>query len=215
MSAPESIVQAQTEALLRRVAREQESLCRKAVDAAQEQARGIVSRALEEARARTRLALEEARSAVSQAVTDRRAALETAARRREQSVLRGLMDRGWEQLPGILESAWRDAAIRARWCEAACTVARRTLLGDDGYTVEVDAAATPDVAASIEHGLGGSSAGLTLRARAGLGAGLRVVHGLASVDATVPGLLAARERVEAELLAELGTLLEAHGRRAG
>jgi len=36
VSAPESIVQAQTEALLRRVAREQESLCRKAVDAAQE-----------------------------------------------------------------------------------------------------------------------------------------------------------------------------------
>jgi hypothetical protein len=215
MSAPDSIVQAQTEALLRRVAREQESLCRKAVDAAQEQARGIVSRALEEARARTRLALEEARSAVSQAVTDRRAALETAARRREQSVLRGLMDRGWEQLPGILESAWQDEAIRARWCEAACAVARRTLLGDDGYTVEVDAAATPDVAASIEHGLGGASAGLTLRARAGLGAGLRVVHGLASVDATVPGLLASRERVEAELLAELGTLLEAHGRRAG
>ncbi len=215
MSAPESIVQAQTEALLRRVAREQESLCRKAVDAAQEQARGIVGRALEEARARMRLALEEARSAVAQSVTDRRAALETAARQREQSVLRGLMDRGWEQLPGILDAAWRDAAIRARWCEAACAVARRTLLGDDGFTVEVDAAAAPDVIASVEQGLGGSSAGITTRAQAGLGAGLRIVHGLASVDATVPGLLASRERVEAELLAEVGTLIEAHGRQAG
>jgi hypothetical protein len=33
------------------------------------------------------------------------------------------------------------------------------------------------------------------------------------VDATIPGLLASRERVESELLAELGALLEQQGRR--
>ena len=36
--------------------------------------------------------------------------------------------------------------------------------------------------------------------------------GLACVDASVPGLLASRERVEAELLAELDVLLEQRGR---
>ena len=54
MSTPESVVQAQTEALLRRVAREQESRCRRARDAAQDQASSIVARAWEEARTRLR-----------------------------------------------------------------------------------------------------------------------------------------------------------------
>ena len=41
--------------------------------------------------------------------------------------------------------------------------------------------------------------------------GLRIRRGLACVDATITGLLASRERVEAELLAELDTLLAQHG----
>ncbi len=47
----------------------------------------------------------------------------------------------------------------------------------------------------------------------GKGPGLRVRHGLACVDASVPGLLASRERIEAELLAELDALLEVRGRK--
>ena len=46
-----------------------------------------------------------------------------------------------------------------------------------------------------------------------LGPGLRIRHGLACVDATAAGLLASRERIEAELLAELDALLEQHGRK--
>ncbi len=80
MSAPESIVQAQMEALLRRVAREQETLSRRARDAAEEQSRTIVARAREEARARMRQAAGEARLSVERALADRRAALDTAAR---------------------------------------------------------------------------------------------------------------------------------------
>ena len=48
---------------------------------------------------------------------------------------------------------------------------------------------------------------------ANLGPGLRIRHGLACVDATAAGLLASRERIEAELLAELDALLEQHGRK--
>jgi len=70
MSAPESIVQAQMEALLRRVAREQETLSRRARDAAEEQARTIVVRAREEARARMRQAAGEARLSVERALAE-------------------------------------------------------------------------------------------------------------------------------------------------
>jgi len=213
MSAPESIVQAQMEALLRRVSREQETLSRRARDAAEEQSRTIVARAREEARARMRQAAGEARLSVERALADRRAALDTAARQHEQGVLRGLMDSAWQALPAALVAVWQDADSRRRWCEAACAVARRTLTGSGGFAIEVDAAQAADAAAQAERCLleQGDDA-VEVRQVAGLGPGLRLRRGLACVDASVPGLLASRERVEAELLAELDALLEQRGR---
>ena len=213
MSAPESIVQAQMEALLRRVAREQEMLSRKARDAAEEQAQGIVARAREEARARQRQASDEAHEAIERALADRRAALETAARQREQALLRDLMDRAWQVLPGELESDWRDEAARRTWCETACALARRIVLGDDRFTVELDATAPADAGECAVRSLQQEGRQATVRLIEGLGIGLRIRHGLACVDATTTGLLASRERIEAELLAELDALLEQHGRK--
>ena len=213
MSAPESIVQAQMEALLRRVAREQEMLSRKARDAAEEQARGILARARDEARSRTRQASEEARQSVERALTDRRAALETAARQREQSLLRKLMDEAWATLPRELEANWRDATARHSWCDAACALARRIVMGGEAFTIELDTEAPEDAADWARRALSGDGDAAAVNRIAGLGPGLRIRHGLACVDATSAGLLASRERIEAELLAELDALLEQHGRK--
>jgi vacuolar-type H+-ATPase subunit E/Vma4 len=214
MSAPESIVQAQREALLRRVAREQEMLSRRARDAAEEQARGLVARAREEAAARVRQAAEEAHRAVGQAVADRRAALETAARQREQTVLRELMDTAWQQLPDVLAGIWAQPEARRAWCDAASALAERTLMGDGEITIEVDDAEGGDLAADARQFLQDRGCQVTLREVAALGPGLRVRRGLATVDATTNGLLASRERIESELLAELDALIEATGRDA-
>jgi len=213
MSAPESIVQAQMEALLRRIAREQEMLSRRAHDAAAEQARGIVARAKEEAHARTRQAAEEARQAVERALGDRRAAIETSARQREQSLLRSLMDTAWQTLPGALVASWQDAAARRKWCEAACALAQHTVMGEGPFAIELDASAPADAATCAERCLQQAGQAASVLRSAGLGPGLRIRRGLACVDATVPGLLASRERVEAELLAELDALLEERGRK--
>jgi hypothetical protein len=213
MSVPDSIVQAQTEALLRLLAREQEILSRRARDAAETQARGLVARAREEARGRTRAASQEARASLERALRDRRAALDTAARQREQALLRGLLDEAWTALPGALAAVWQEAATRRTWCEAAAGLARRTLLGEGPFTIELDAHAPADAAEATAAALradGGEAPGLQPLAE--LGPGLRISRGLACVDATAPGLLASRERVEAELLAELDTLL---AKRAG
>jgi len=213
MSAPESIVQAQMEALLRRVAREQEMLSRKARDAAEEQARGIVARARDEARARTRQASDEARQSVERALADRRAALETAARQREQSLLRKLMDEAWTSLPRELEAHWRDGAARRAWCDAACALARRIVMGSGAFTIELDVDAPEDAAERARQALANEGEPAAVTRTPGLGPGLRIRHGLACVDATTAGLLASRERIEAELLAELDALLEQHGRK--
>jgi hypothetical protein len=206
MSAPDSIVQVQMESLLRRVAREQEMLSRRARDTADEQSRGIVTRAREEARARTRQAAEEAHLTVERALGDRRAALDTAARQREQSLLRELMDTAWAALPGALVAAWQEPARRREWCETACVLAARIVMGEGPFTVELDAAAPAAPDEVFGRCLSVAGEPPTVRRVEGLGPGLRIRRGLACVDASVPGLLASRERVEAELLAELDGL---------
>lgn len=209
MSAPESIVEAQAEALLRRVAREQESRCRRARDAAEEQARSIVARAWEEARARLRAAVDEERRAIDKALADRRAALETVERRKEQSLLRELLDEAWRDLPGALEAMWQQEDGRRDWCEAACELAAQVLHTGSAPQVEVDAAAPADVEGFVVGGLGPApDRAIEWRRVRALGAGLRIRVGRACLDATVAGLLSSRERVEAELLAELERLLE-------
>jgi hypothetical protein len=215
VSTPGTIVEAQMEALLRRVAREQESQCRRAREAAEEQARGIVVRAWEEGRARLRQAVQEERRGIEHALSDRRAALETAARQREQAVLRGLIDDAWRALPTVLAASWEETAARREWCRAACALALRALSPASTFVAEVDAGASAEVAETITRGLAAAGAQpVEVRHVQGLGAGLRIRGGLACVDATVPGLLASREHVEAELLAELGRLLELQGAKS-
>lgn len=212
MSTPATIVEAQMEALLRRVAREQESQCRRAREAAEEQARGIVVRAWEEARARIRQAVQEERRGIEHSLSDRRASLETAARQREQAVLRGLIDDAWRALPKVLAASWEETSTRREWCEAACELALRMLTPGSAFVADVDAGAPAEVAETITRGLAAAGAPpVEVRRVQGLGAGLRIRGGLACVDATVPGLLASREHIESELLAELGRRLEEQG----
>jgi len=212
MTEPDSIVRAQMEALLRRVAREQETQSRRARDAAEEQARSIVSRAWEEARVRLRQAFDEERRGIEHAVADRRAALETVNRQREQAVLRELIDEAWRDLPSVLAGSWEQPETRRAWCAAACAVARECLTPDASLSAEIDSAAPEDAGRAITAALDGPGRPtFEVRRVASLGPGLRIRGGLACVDATVTGLLASRERIEAELLAELGRLLEQRG----
>jgi hypothetical protein len=205
-----SILQTQTEGLLRRVAREQESRILAIRSAAEEQAHAIVTRARQEARARLRQAVDEERRQIERTVGERRAALDTAARRTDQTAFRRLVEQAWQRLPGAVAARWQEAAARARWIEAACDSARCSLRPQPLYVVEFDDALNPHAGAQARDRL--IAAGLEpveCRSVNGLGAGLRIRAGGAVVDATVPGLLASRERVEAELLAEFDHELEA------
>jgi hypothetical protein len=201
MSLPASLLDAQTTALLRRLAREQESRVRRVREEAASQAEDIVRRARIEARARVRHAIAETRRADDDAVARRRAALETESRRARQGTLREQLDRAWLALPAALQSRWSQGDARQRWCNAACAAAERRLLQLAQVQVELDAADAPTLGPVITTRLAPRST-VTVLAVTGLGPGLRLRAGNACVDATLPGLLAARERITAELLAE-------------
>lgn len=207
MSTPQSIVEAQTDALLRRVAREQETRSRHARESAEEQARVILERAWAEARARLRQAVLEERRSIEQTLADRRAALETAERQRSQSALRAALDEAWQALPAALAAEWSRVDARRRWCRAACSSAASVLDPTRGCRLEIDADADAGIEEVALAALSSWSGEPPVVERiAGLGPGLRIRCGRACLDATVPGLLASRERVESELLAEMERL---------
>lgn len=199
MNAAESLLEAQTLALLRRLAREQDARARRIADDAATQVADIVRKARAEARARVHQAVAETRREHERALVQRRAALETGTRQRQQAALGDWLARAWQALPGVLQSRWEEPAARAQWCVAAMHAAARDLLQHDDLQVEVDPRWL-QVVGSL--GLGSPGAAVTLVAVAGLGAGLRIRAGHACIDATVAGLLAPRDRLAAELLAE-------------
>ena len=203
MNPADSVLEAQTLALLRRLAREQDSRCHRIRDDAAEQAAAIVRKARGEARVRVRQAVAELRRGEEQALTQRRAALDTVARQRQQAALGDWLEQAWQALPAVLQARWEQPSSRAQWCAAAMHAARRDLLGHEALTVEADAHWLDAVAPLVmQHGVSEQVA--TMAPRQGLGAGLRIRAGHACVDATIPGLLAPRDRIAAELLAELG-----------
>ena len=201
MNDVESLLEAQTTALLRRLAREQESRTRRVRDEAATQAADIVHRARVEARMRVHQAVVDTRREDEMALARRRAALDTQARRSRQAMLRELLDRAWQALPAELQSRWLDPGARERWCDAACLAANRSLRHLDRLQAEVDPRWLPQVGPLVRSRLEGSS-NVEVTATEGLGAGLRIRAGDACIDATVAGLLAARERIASELLAE-------------
>jgi vacuolar-type H+-ATPase subunit E/Vma4 len=201
MNDVESLLEAQTTALLRRLGREQESRTRHIRDEAATQAADIVRRARAEARTRVHQAVVDTRREDEMALARQRAALDTQARRSRQATLRELLDRAWQALPSALQSRWLDAAARERWCDAACVAASRSLRHLDRLQVEVDPQWLAEVGPLVRSRLEGSSQ-VDIVATDSLGAGLRIRAGDACIDATVAGLLAARERIASELLAE-------------
>jgi hypothetical protein len=211
MNDVESLLEVQTTALLHRLGREQESRTRRLRDEAATQAADIVHRARGEARTRVHQAVVDSRREDEMALAKRRAALDTQARRSRQATLRELLDRAWQALPAALQSRWLEAAARERWCGAACLSARRSLRHLDRLQVEVDPQWLAHVGPLVRSRLEGPSK-VDVTATDGLGAGLRIRAGDACIDATVAGLLAARERIASELLAEFES--QAAARRA-
>lgn len=208
----ETVLDAQTLALLRRLGREQEMRTRRASDEAAAQAREIVQRARTEARARVHQAVLETRRENELAIARRKAAIDTRQRRARQAMLRRLLDDAWRRLPAALEARWADADARTAWCRSACAQARASLLRAERIVVEFDPRWRDELCAVAESCFADHEGGtLEVLPVAELGPGLRVRGGRACVDATVGGLVAARERIAAELLAEIDHRLAGGG----
>jgi F0F1-type ATP synthase membrane subunit b/b' len=204
----ETVLEAQTVALLRRLAREQEMRTRRARDEAAEQSREIVRRARSEARARVHEAVLQTRRDIELAIARRKAAIDTRERRARQAMLRRLLDDAWQRLPAALEARWSDREARRAWCRSACARAADALLDTGRRTVEIDPRWIEELGGIARAALADTAGEVDVTPVAGLGPGLRIRGGRACLDATIAGLLAARDRIAAEVHAEIDHALE-------
>jgi hypothetical protein len=132
--------------------------------------------------------------------------LETHRRDREFECLKQALAAGIERLPHALRQRWADPTARRAWCEAA-VLGAAGVLGPGGWRVEHAAGlAAEEVARVATMAAARGSADCVLAESQDLGAGLRVLRSGASYDATVAGLTAQREQLEAALLAEITAL---------
>lgn len=205
MNGPTPLVRAQAEALLRRVAADRDARVQEVRRNGEQAARELLVRARRDARTRVRTAIAEERQLHARALTDRRAALDTEDRQRIQALLGRLVASAWARLPTALAARWADANGAREWCLAAGAQARAVLLPHGAaVVVEVDASCDTARQALVLESLGRAGLATESATRVpGLGSGLRLRAGAACVDATVAGLLAACDQVEAALLGNI------------
>ena len=191
------------EALLDTVARDRDSRCQALREEADTQSR------IQLAEARKR-----ARQTVSEAVTSERrrdreayrlmqARIDTHHRLQLQRVQKQQLEQAWAQLHTALLERWNTPDTRQIWIEAALKRAG-LVLHPDHWTI-----GHPSDWSSQErtrthdwlHDRAGVSA--TFEAEDAIRAGLCIRRDQACFDATLDGLLTARHRIEAQLLAEL------------
>ena len=197
------VVDTQLQTLLQVVERNRDERCEAVLGEARAQAREVLQQARRQARERLHrkvLAIrEEARQQLASAQAQRQTRLRLQRHRAEAA----LLARAWVPLGECLLQRWARQDSRALWIEHAVEQARSVLL-DRHWRIEHPA----DWPAAEREALGGQ-----LEAELGAApafvvqpettAGLRICAGPTCLDATRTGLLRARTRIEAMMLATL------------
>ena len=201
-----SILDMQVYALLGRLGEEREEACRRLLEDAQAQAAETIAEARQRARKRVKAAVREKRERIAEHCRRVRVDLETHRRDHEFECLAGALQAGLARLPRVIEARWAEPAARQRWCESALEGAA-AVLGRGGWRVEHAPGLAGDEASRLKAlaaRVGGEDCALD--EAPGMRAGLRVLRGGANYDATLAGLTAQRDRLEAALLAEITAL---------
>ena len=191
------------DALLEAVARDRDARCKALADEARARSNALLA----DARAHARRAVAEA--VASERRRDREAdrllhaRIDTHHRLQQQRTQKRQLERAWAQMRNALLARWRDPEGRRTWIEAALKRAGLVLQADH-WTIAHPTDWPRDERSRIHDWLHDrAGVNVTFEAEEAIPAGLCVRRDQACFDATVDGLLAARHRIEAELLAEL------------
>jgi len=199
---PVSVLDAQVEAMLERVSQDRERRAAEIRARADKEKLEIVRGARAEARENLKRAVARERARMAQGLRQAEARAELESRRRAQLETRTLLEHMWEDVAAVLELRWADDAQRSDWIAAALAEAGQLLAGQNWHIEHAAGLSAEDRQRSESRALAGGARAVKWQLDSGLRAGLKV-HSLgACLDATVAGLLARREEVEAAFLSE-------------
>jgi vacuolar-type H+-ATPase subunit H len=200
---PTRIVSAQLQHLLDVVERNRDERCNALLDEARAQARQLTRRAHREARARLRSMVLAAREQARQQLASAKAQQHTRLRLQRHRADKELLARAWQPLARRMQQRWQQAGSRRLWINNLLDQASAMLI-DRHWRIEhpVDwpEQERTELEAQLGRELGNPPA---FAARAEIAAGLRICAGAACIDGTLEGLLRARTRIEALMLATL------------
>jgi vacuolar-type H+-ATPase subunit E/Vma4 len=200
---PQSGLNTQAEALLlQRVTDDRERRCTGIRAAAESQAKQIVRSARTEARNNVHNAVIQERARMDLGLRQATARADIEVRRRERQKSRELLEQMWAAIADSLESRWREPALRRAWIDAAMSQAG-ALLSGRAWLIEVGSDWTEQERGDLtDRARGRGARTVEWSLHAAMPAGLKIRAGSVCVDATVPGLLAQRDAIEAAFLVE-------------
>lgn len=199
------VLDLQVYSLLARLHQEQDCACRRLREVASAQSAQLVAEGRSRARQRVREAVLEKRRRVEEHCRQVRVKLETRRREEHFAELGKRLSDGLAMLPDALQARWADAAARGSWCRMVLEGAAASLRRGR-WRIEVAPALTAvernELVARAAELAGGE---VEVAEVESLRAGLVVLHGGVRFDGSVAGLLSDSLRVQAALLAELGS----------
>jgi vacuolar-type H+-ATPase subunit E/Vma4 len=202
--APASILDAQVDALLQRLAADRDRRRAQMQASTDSQGRELERSARREALANVRQAVKRERQHAEDALRQARANAALEVSRRAQHATRALLAAMWEAISGALEKRWADPARRASWLQAAIGQAQ-AMLTERTWRIEHGEGWSEDERAQLAKlaaGDRGPHREVELACDPAVRAGIRIRTPGAVLDATAAGLLAARTQIESEFLAQ-------------
>ncbi len=203
---PGSILDAQVEALLLRVAADRDRRCAELQASTALQARELERSARKEALANVREAIKRERRHAEQTLRQAQAGASLQVRQRAQQATRLLLTSMWAAIVGVLDARWADAARRKSWLQAAVRQAQG-LLSERTWRIEHGEGWTEDERTALAKlSAAGEDRGpareVELVCDPTVRAGIRIRTSGACLDATAAGLLVSRAQIESEFLAQ-------------
>lgn len=193
---------ASEQALLALIEADRARQCAQIVGDAQARAAALRQQAQAQARQRMRQAFAEQRSCTQQQVAAAKSQWATQRRLHEQRRTAALLVLAWQRLPAALQALWQQGAARQAWVGSAVAAARTQMPGGPWHIVHAADWPAPEREALAA----GLATAASFAADAGIPAGLKIVAGGNTIDATAAGLMVDRNAVESQLL----RMLEVH-----
>lgn len=195
------ILDLQVQSVLDALRAQQDSRCREIESAAARKAEQLLTDTRQRMRERVHRAITEERQRRETALLESRHRIETAGRRRVQEQYRKFLHDAEPLFRAELEERWRVEESRRSWCEMLLGEAADRLPGDR-WTIEHPVDWSRSDAQWLEQAFAARELPKPEFVEgADIVAGLRVRLGAACLDATLDGLMANRDAVEAHLLA--------------